>query len=401
LVISLIEALMAIPAAILLLLAAFFALEIAGALLPSRRAPSATPSSVAVIIPAHNEAAVIGATLRDIKAQLRPADRLIVVADNCTDATAEIAMRAGAACLIRNDPENRGKGFALQFALDALKEGPPAVVFFVDADCLLGEGAVAKIAGAAAASERPAQGLYLMRADDDAPASRKVAEFAWLLMNQVRMAGLSTLFDVCRLTGSGWALPWAIARDIDLASEEIVEDLALSAALISKGAAPVFVPEAMVTSVFPYADDGAARQHARWEIGSLRFAARRALPMLVDAIGEADIRRAAAALDLAILPLTLFAASIGAVFLLSLLVLAGGGDLPYRLAAPAFGFLIAGVAVSWIVFGRKALPPSALGALFDYLVDKAKVYGKDGRASAESWTRTERDGDGGPAKTPE
>ncbi|MEX0644966.1 MAG: glycosyltransferase family 2 protein [Parvularculaceae bacterium] len=399
--ISLVEVLLAIPAAILLLLAAFFALEVVGALLPARRAPTAAPASIVVIIPAHNEAAVIGATLKDVKAQLRPADRLIVVADNCTDATAEISMRAGASCLIRNDPDNRGKGFALQFALDSLKEHPPAVVLFIDADCRLGEGAVAKIAGAAAASGRPAQGLYLMRADEDAPASRKVAEFAWLLLNHVRMAGLSTLFDVCRLTGAGAALPWEIAKDVDLASEEIVEDLALSATLISKNAAPIFVPEALVTSVFPYTEEGAARQHARWEFGSMRFAARRALPMLVEAIGDGDIRRAAAALDFAIPPLTLFAASVGLVFLLSLLALAAGGDLPYRLAAAALGSLIAGVIVSWLIFGRKALPPSALAALFDYVVEKAKVYGKDGRASTQTWTRTERDGDAGPAKTPE
>ncbi len=399
--ISLIEVLLAVPAAILLLLAAFFALEIAGALLPARRAPSASPGMIAVIIPAHNEAGVIGATLKSVKAQLRPIDRLIVVADNCSDATAEIAMRAGASCLIRNDPDNLGKGFALQFALDSLKEIPPAVVLFVDADCRLGEGAIAKIAGAAAASERPAQGLYLMRAGDGAPASRKVAEFAWLLMNQVRMTGLSTLFDVCRLTGAGMALPWSIAKDIDLGSEEIVEDLALSATLISKGAPPVFVPEALVESDFPFTEETAAKQHARWEFGSMRFAARCALPMLVEAIGEADIRRAAAAFDLAIPPLTLFAASTGAIFLLSLLALTGGGDLPYRLAGSALGFLVAGVLVSWLVFGRKALPPSAFGALFDYVAEKAKVYGKDARASTESWTRTERDNDAGPAKTPE
>ncbi|MGE0408449.1 MAG: glycosyltransferase [Amphiplicatus sp.] len=388
--IALLEALVAIPAFLLAVLAGFFVLEVAGALLPARRAPSAAPGPIAVIVPAHNEAAVIASTLRDIKAQLRAVDRLIVVADNCEDETAAVAMRAGASCLIRDEPALRGKGYAMQFALDSLKDNAPAVVVLIDADCRLGEGALLRIAGAAAAADRPAQGLYLMRAGGIE--SRAVAEFAWIVLNRVRMRGLSTLFDVCRLTGAGMALPWRIAAELDLASGEIVEDLALTAALVAKGEAPVSVPEALIESDFPSTDEGAIKQRARWEFGSLRLAARRAFPMLADAIGEADIRRAAMALDLAIPPLTLFAGAIGAVFLVSLLLLAAGADLPYRLSALALLLFAGGVLVSWLVDGRKALPPSSLGALFGYAAEKAAVYGKKARASTQSWTRTERDG---------
>ena len=48
------------------------------------------------VIPAHNEAATIGETIRSLRHQERPPDRIIVVCDNCTDATAELAMLAGA-----------------------------------------------------------------------------------------------------------------------------------------------------------------------------------------------------------------------------------------------------------------------------------------------------------------
>src|ERR1700733_14641712 len=51
---------------------------------------------VAVLIPAHNEAAGIAPTIEDIKLQLRPGDRLIVVADNCSDDTAVVATSLGA-----------------------------------------------------------------------------------------------------------------------------------------------------------------------------------------------------------------------------------------------------------------------------------------------------------------
>src|ERR1700722_19945752 len=50
----------------------------------------------AVVIPAHNESGGLVATLQDIKQQLRPDDRLLVVADNCTDETAAVAAACGA-----------------------------------------------------------------------------------------------------------------------------------------------------------------------------------------------------------------------------------------------------------------------------------------------------------------
>ncbi|HEY9472418.1 MAG TPA: glycosyltransferase, partial [Mycobacteriales bacterium] len=49
-----------------------------------------------VIVPAHNEELVIGATLSALRAALRPGDRVLVVADRCTDATGSIASDLGA-----------------------------------------------------------------------------------------------------------------------------------------------------------------------------------------------------------------------------------------------------------------------------------------------------------------
>ena len=386
----LLEAVFAIPALVLLALAAFFALEVLGAFLPARRAPSGSAGRVAVVIPAHNEARVIGPTLDSVKAQLKSGDRLIVVADNCDDETAEIALRAGAVCLVRNDLSKRGKGYALQFALDKLRSEPPDVVFFVDADCRLGEGALQRVCAAAAVSKRPAQGLYLMQAGEGAPPPRLVAEFAWLLMNRVRMGGLSTLFDICRFTGAGMAMPWAVASEVDLASGEIVEDLALTAKLASEDAAPLFCPDALVTSEFPWSEDAAVTQRARWEHGSLRLAWERAPGLFGEAVGEGDIRRAALAFDLLVPPLTVFLAALAAAFAAGLFLLAIGADLPFRLAASALGLFGVGLVAAWLGFGLKALPPEQIGAVFGYLAEKAKVYGKKARASTETWTRTAR-----------
>ncbi|MEQ8178560.1 MAG: glycosyltransferase family 2 protein [Amphiplicatus sp.] len=381
-----------VPAFAVFVLAGFFALEIAGAFLRARSlsADAKEAGPIAVIIPAHDEEASIAATLAGVKAQLRPGDRLIVVADNCTDATADIAAAAGAEALVRIDPDRRGKGYALQFALEALREAPPSVIVFIDADCRLEADALASVAGAAEATGRPAQALYLMRAPESAGPQRKVSAFAWLLMNEVRMGGLFTLFDVCRLTGSGMALPWDIAKDLDLASGEIVEDLALSARL-AETAAPVFVRDALVTSDFPSAEESAAKQHARWEHGSLRLALRRAPSMLGRGFARGDLRLVAAALDLAIPPLTVFAALILAVSAACLVPLLWGSTAPLALSLSALALLLAATFAAWARFGRGALPASALGAAGLYILGKLRIYGREGRASSQRWTRTKRD----------
>ena len=91
---------MAVPVAVL-------AIEIVASLLPRRYLQSpalSAPCSLAVVVPAHDEGENLLPTLADIRLQLSPHDRLIVIADNCTDNTAEIAASAGATVLVRADP---------------------------------------------------------------------------------------------------------------------------------------------------------------------------------------------------------------------------------------------------------------------------------------------------------
>ena len=87
-------------------------------------------------------------TLADIKAQLRAGDRLLVVADNCTDDTAAVAAAAGAEVIARNDPEKIGKGYALEWGLQHLSADPPDIVIVIDADCRLSDNAIENLSTA-------------------------------------------------------------------------------------------------------------------------------------------------------------------------------------------------------------------------------------------------------------
>ena len=107
----------------------------------SRPAPLAQTDFV-LLIPAHNEEALLPGLLASIKQLDYPATRFrtVVVADNCRDHTAQLARRAGATCLVRTTAHPSNKAQALRYAavkLQLSRSWPAAVVCVLDADCRL------------------------------------------------------------------------------------------------------------------------------------------------------------------------------------------------------------------------------------------------------------------------
>jgi glycosyltransferase involved in cell wall biosynthesis len=117
-----------------------------------------------VLVPAHDEEKVLAQALTAIRAQLEPSDRLVVVADNCTDSTADVARKLGATVVERRDPLRPGKGYALDAGARFLESDPREAVIVIDADCVPQEGAIGSLARAMAAANGPVQGAYLMTA---------------------------------------------------------------------------------------------------------------------------------------------------------------------------------------------------------------------------------------------
>ncbi|MEZ5917331.1 MAG: glycosyltransferase family 2 protein [Parvularculaceae bacterium] len=226
------------PALALCALALVFAAEVFAAFAqdPARPADEGERGDAAIVIPAHNEGAGVVATIENVRTQMTANDRLIVVADNCSDDTAEQARAAGAEVIERTDPARRGKGYALQFGVDHLRADAPSVVVFLDADCRMAANALDRIVRRARVMNRPVQALYLMAPPEGADAKAAISAFAWLLINDVRMSGMQKLAGFSRLTGAGMAFPWPLIAQADLASGEIVEDLALTIKMIDAGA---------------------------------------------------------------------------------------------------------------------------------------------------------------------
>ena len=96
------------------------------------------PVTVTVLIPAHNEEASLPSTIASLQSQSHPPERILVVADNCTDATVALARRAGVE-VVESVGNTKKKAGALNQALKRIlpEQGPNDVVMVMDADTRL------------------------------------------------------------------------------------------------------------------------------------------------------------------------------------------------------------------------------------------------------------------------
>ncbi|MEM6495866.1 MAG: glycosyltransferase family 2 protein, partial [Pseudomonadota bacterium] len=364
-------------------------------LLPARSWPSGRRPRTAVLVPAHNEEAVIERTLRCIKSQLRDDDRLVVVADNCSDRTGEIAETTGADVVYRSDLTQRGKSFALDFGLRHLEMDPPEIVIIVDADCDLSEGALDQLAAVSAELDRPVQANYEMHLPAGIiPRSMRVAAFAWRIRNFVRPLGLQKLGLSCQLMGTGMAFPWALISKADLKSSEIVEDLALGLTLAKVGKAPAFLPGTTISSVFPANAEGQNSQRARWETGHLNAIVRYSLPIVKDALMLRAHRQALVlAADNLVPPLSFFILALSAYLVASgLFTLVGGSVFALLLAVIHLSLVfISVVALGWWHSGRDVLPFGELTMALGYTLGKIPLYLRVLGGRQLAWIRTRRD----------
>lgn len=371
-------------------------LEVLAAVVFGRR--SAQPLSefkghIAVIVPAHDESEAILPTLSDIREQLRAGDRLLVVADNCTDDTASVVAAAGIEVVERSEPDRRGKGYALEFGVGHLWSRPPDVVIFFDADCRLEKGAIDNLASSCAKNGRPTQALYLMKGPVQQSINYQVAEFAWRVKNWLRPLGLFSAGLPVQLVGTGMAIPWGALSSIDLGSGAVVEDLKLGLDLAAAGHAPQFCPAAVVTSTFAASREGASGQRRRWESGHIFMIIGDVPRLLLRALLSRNWNLLVLALDLAVPPLALLALLVATTFFMaSAVALLTSALSPLIVGSAVLAVFASAVLLAWFKAGREVLPAGAVLLLFPYLLQKIALYcGLLSRGRETRWIRTDRD----------
>jgi cellulose synthase/poly-beta-1,6-N-acetylglucosamine synthase-like glycosyltransferase len=380
--------LLAIPATVLVL-------QILFSLLPYRAQALSKQShaSMAVLIPAHNEQQGIVATLASVKQQLKVGDRMIVIADNCTDQTAAVAREHGAIAIERHDAIKRGKGYALDFGMRYLENHTaPDVVMIVDADCLLEANALSTLTQKAIETNRPVQALYLMRSPTGASLKTKIAEFAWTVKNWTRALGPHQLGLPCQLMGTGMAFPWALLQQANLASGHIVEDLKLGLDFAEQHRAPVFCPEALVTSVFPLNNEGVKSQRTRWEHGHLGMIASEGPALLLKSLLTFNGSLLVLVLDMCVPPLALLVLMTVVLAAIAAIAIAITGLwLPWLFAIVLLLVLGFAVLAAWFKFGKNILSFSSLAYAPLYMLAKIPLYMRFLVKRQVEWVRSKRD----------
>jgi cellulose synthase/poly-beta-1,6-N-acetylglucosamine synthase-like glycosyltransferase len=369
-----------------------FFLECAFAMLPVRKGPTGQRPTAAVLVPAHNEAQGIAPVLRGILSDLTETDRLIVIADNCTDDTASIARATGATVIERNDNELRGKGYALDCGLKSLRDNPPQVVIVIDADCLVEKGTLERIAATAYATGRPTQALNLLDPPPNPRPKDAVSALAFLVKNWVRPSGLHWLGMPGILTGTGMALPWSVLREASLASGNIVEDMQLSMDLAIAGHPALFCPGTKVLGQLPGQNSAAKTQRTRWEHGHLSTIKTQVPRLIRESLKQRRIDLFVIAMDLSVPPLSLLVMLWGA--LMAACVCLGFVThvwLPATIVAIQGGMVGVAILAAWIKFGRQQLPARTLLSVPFYLMWKIPLYVSYMLRPQTKWVRTERD----------
>lgn len=369
------------------------AVELIAGLRPRALALSDDPMpDTVVLVPAHDEAAGIGAMLARVLPLLPAGAELLVVADNCTDDTAACARAAGAVVTERHDASARGKGHALAHgrAVLAGRPSPPAVVIVLDADCVPEPGALERLARAAATTGRPVQGSYLFEPRADGSPMVRISGFAFLVKNLVRQAGLARIGAPAVLTGSGMAFPWPLFVTAPLATDDIVEDLAIGIALARDGAAPRFDAGATIWTA-PAAGGATIAQRTRWEHGFVVTARRVALPLVAEGLRRRRPGLAWLGLHVAVPPLALLLGIDGAALaMLAVLWWLGAAVAPLVLGLALVGVVGLGVVAAWARHGRAQVSAGALARAPLYLLWKLPIYLKLVRGAETRWVRTER-----------
>jgi cellulose synthase/poly-beta-1,6-N-acetylglucosamine synthase-like glycosyltransferase len=374
-------------------LTGFFALEILTGLRPLRSAGCADSAGIAgvIIIPAHDEEAVIERTVRDTAREAGADILLLVVADNCTDRTAELARSAGTSVLERNDPVHRGKGFALAAAREHLRAKPADVVIILDADCRIDAESLRALLAHPRRTGRPCQAVNLLAPDLRASPLVQISSFAFMIKNLIRQRALQRLAGRAHLTGTGMALPWPIFDHANLGGSNIVEDLALGLELAERAAPPMLLEDAAVWS--PAASAGGTLvQRRRWEGGFLATMRKTAPGALLRSVRHADARGLCAALDLCVPPLALLVMLNGAALLLAILAMILGGSAWPAIVQIVIGILAAvAVALAWATEGRRFASAATLLRLPFYVLWKLPMYVGLARSGApKDWLRTGR-----------
>ena len=226
-----------------------------------------------MIVPAHNESAVVGALVESLQALDYPKELydIYVIADNCTDNTAQIAKDLGAIVYERFDETKKTKGFAMQWFLNQkIKENADYDAFCVfDADNVVDKNFLNAMNKKLCQGEEIVQGYRDIKNPADSWISAGYALFYWMMNRFYHLArynlGLSPLIN-----GTGFMVDFNLIKPTGWDTITLTEDIEFSLKNIAKGRKLGWATDAIVYDEQPTEFKQSWSQRSRWTVGHLQ-----------------------------------------------------------------------------------------------------------------------------------
>lgn len=244
----------------------------------------------AIFIPAHNEEKVIGNIVENLKCLNYPKDYydVFVIADNCSDNTAEVAKKGGANVLIRNDMENRGKGYALKWAFREVlyrEDADYDAVVIFDADNLVSRNFLKEMNNKLCEGYKVLQGYIDSKNPEDSWITCSYSIAFWSANRSFQCAreyvGLS-----CQIGGTGFCVDTEVLKKIGWSATCLVEDLEFTMRLMLNGIKVNWAHNAVVYDEKPLTLAQSWRQRRRWMQGFADVCSRYFVKTAIKAIKE-------------------------------------------------------------------------------------------------------------------
>lgn len=227
-----------------------------------------------VLICARNEEAVIGPLLDSLQAQRYPRDHfdLFVVADNCTDRTAEVAREHGAHVFERFDTEHVGKGYALHWVFEKLLHEVPrtyeAFAIF-DADNLVDEMFLYHANETLCTGVGAMQGYRETKNPFDSVVSGCYALY-WYMLSRFYHQGRNNQGYPCTIGGTGFAFKRELIEKDGWQTTTLTEDSEFASRKVLEGHYIQFCRDALFYDEQPTTWGVSVKQRLRWTCGIMQ-----------------------------------------------------------------------------------------------------------------------------------
>ena len=258
------------------------------------------------VVPSHNEELGIARTVKNLLAVDWPRDmfRVLVVADNCKDATAARAREAGATVLERTDAVNRGKGYALNHAFErSLADKVADAVVVVDADTVVSKNLLQAFAARLEDGAWAAQAHYGVLEETSSWRTR-LMRIAFSVFHGVRSLARERLGVSCGLRGNGMCFAHQLIREVPHDAFSVVEDVEYGIRIARQGHRVWYAHESHVLGEMVASEKASRSQRRRWEGGRAQLMKQYGLPLLIDGLKKRSLLLTDMAADVLVPPLT-------------------------------------------------------------------------------------------------